>query len=198
MARRFASALLTWLLMGAAQAAPFSAADLEAAAALRDAALAGSGAYEIVASLTTEVGPRPAGSAADRAAVAWAERKFAALGLSNIRRQPVPVPHWERGTIEARTTATITLFIVALWVLAILARPFTFWRFELVGSMAGLFVLALLVPWSRHFFALNMAPPWITACAVGIAAVAAGLLELAWRWTGWLRPVGDAEGEGGT
>lgn len=113
MARRFASALLTWLLMGAAQAAPFSAADLEAAAALRDAALAGSGAYEIVASLTTEVGPRPAGSAADRAAVAWAERKFAALGLSNIRRQPVPVPHWERGTIEARTTAPFPQPLVA-------------------------------------------------------------------------------------
>jgi cation-transporting ATPase E len=53
--------------------------------------------------------------------------------------------------------------------------------------MAGLFVLALLVPWSRHFFALNMARPAITAAAVGIAAAAAGLLELGWRWSGWLR-----------
>ncbi|MGH9361476.1 MAG: peptidase M28 family protein, partial [Thermoanaerobaculia bacterium] len=32
------------------------------AAALRDAALQGTGAYELVRSLTTEVGPRPAGS----------------------------------------------------------------------------------------------------------------------------------------
>jgi hypothetical protein len=54
--------------------------------------------------------------------------------------------------------------------------------------MAGLFVLALIVPWSRHFFALNMARPPITAAAIGIAAVAAGLLELGWRWSGWLRP----------
>jgi cation-transporting ATPase E len=91
-------------------------------------------------------------------------------------------------TIEARTTATITLFIVAMWVLAILARPFTFWRFELVAAMAGLFVLALLVPWSRHFFALDMAPRAVTAGAVAIAATAAGLLELGWRWSGWLRP----------
>ncbi|HKY66775.1 MAG TPA: HAD-IC family P-type ATPase, partial [Acidimicrobiales bacterium] len=90
--------------------------------------------------------------------------------------------------IEARTTATITLFIVAMWVLAILARPFTWWRFELVGAMAGLFVLALLVPWSRHFFALNMARPVVTATAVGIAAAAAALLELAWRLSGWMRP----------
>jgi cation-transporting ATPase E len=90
--------------------------------------------------------------------------------------------------IEARTTATITLFIVAMWVLAILARPFTWWRFELVGAMAGLFVLALLVPWSRHFFALNMARPVVTATAVGIAAAASALLELAWRLSGWMRP----------
>ncbi len=113
MTRRFASALLTWLVVGVSHAAPFSAADLEAAAAIRDTALTGSGAYEIAASLTTEVGPRPAGSAADRAAVAWAERKFTALGLTNIRTQPVPVPHWERGTIEARTTAPFAQPLVA-------------------------------------------------------------------------------------
>ena len=90
--------------------------------------------------------------------------------------------------VEARTTATITLFIVAMWVLAILARPFTRWRYELVGAMAGLFLLALLVPWSRHFFALDMARPVVTATAVVIAAAAAALLEVGWRVTGWMRP----------
>jgi cation-transporting ATPase E len=90
--------------------------------------------------------------------------------------------------IEARTTATITLFIVALWVLAILARPTDFWRLGLETAMAGLFVLALLVPWSRHFFALNMAHVEITAAAIAIAAGAAALLEVGWRWSGWLRP----------
>jgi cation-transporting P-type ATPase E len=98
--------------------------------------------------------------------------------------------------VEARTTATITLFIVAMWVLAILARPFTWWRYEMVGAMAGLFVLALLVPWSRHFFALNMARPVVTATAIAIAAVAAGLLELGWRASGWMRPVDDPEPAG--
>jgi cation-transporting P-type ATPase E len=116
------------------------------------------------------------------AGVLAAVATMSAYGLA--RSQDVP-------QIEARTTATITLFIVAMWVLAILARPFTWWRYELVGAMAGLFVLALLVPWSRHFFALNMARPAITAAAVGIAAAAAGLLELGWRASGWLRPVPD-------
>jgi cation-transporting ATPase E len=118
------------------------------------------------------------------AGVLAAVATMSSYGLA--RSQDVP-------QIEARTTATITLFIVAMWVLAILARPFTWWRYELVGGMAGLFVLALLVPWSRHFFALNMARPAITAAAVGIAAVAAGLLELGWRWSGWLRPTPDPE-----
>jgi cation-transporting P-type ATPase E len=54
--------------------------------------------------------------------------------------------------------------------------------------MAGLFVLALLIPWTRDFFALQLGDPWITASAVGIAAVAAALLEIGWGWTGWLRP----------
>ena len=90
--------------------------------------------------------------------------------------------------IEARTTATIALFIVAMWVLAILARPLTIWRMSLQTAMAGLFVIALLVPWSRHFFALNMAPPVVTTIGCGIAVGAGLLLEVGWRWSGWMRP----------
>ena len=89
--------------------------------------------------------------------------------------------------VEARTTATITLFIVALWVLAILARPTNLWRFELEASMAALFVLALLVPWSRKFFALNMAVAPVTVQAVGVGVAAAALLEVGWRLAGWHR-----------
>lgn len=67
------------------------------AIALRDRALGDSLAYELVASLTTEVGPRLAGSEGDRRAVAWAEAALTRLGFSNVRRMPVTVPHWERG-----------------------------------------------------------------------------------------------------
>lgn len=98
--------------------------------------------------------------------------------------------------VEARTTATITLFIVALWVLAILARPTDVWRLGLESAMAGLFLVGLLVPWSRHFFAFDMARPQVTAAAVGIAVAAAGLLELGWRLSGWIRPDGRLPGPG--
>jgi carboxypeptidase Q len=68
-----------------------------AAAALRDGALRGTRAEEIVRSLTVEVGPRSAGSAGDRAAVEWGLRTLRALGLANVHAEPVTVPHWERG-----------------------------------------------------------------------------------------------------
>jgi hypothetical protein len=83
----------------------YSKADLAAAARLRDAALAGNRAYDVVASLTTEVGPRLAGSPGDRAAVAWAQAKLKALGLENVRTQEVLVPQWVRGEASARIVA---------------------------------------------------------------------------------------------
>ncbi|MER6712356.1 MULTISPECIES: HAD-IC family P-type ATPase [unclassified Streptomyces] len=87
------------------------------------------------------------------------------------------------GALDAETSAaTLTLFLISMWVLAIIARPYTWWRLALVAAMAGAFLLVLVVPWLQHFFALKlvgMTMPWI---AVGIAAVAAAALELLWRW----------------
>src|SRR5690606_15874469 len=87
---------------------------------------------------------------------------------------------------EARTTATIVLFCVALWVLAILARPYTAWKVALVGSMGGLFVAALALPFTRDFFALDLPDHVTFFAALGIAAVACGVLEIGWRLAGWV------------
>ncbi|MFI6856920.1 HAD-IC family P-type ATPase [Streptomyces sp. NPDC050416] len=87
------------------------------------------------------------------------------------------------GALDAETSAaTLTLFLISMWVLAIIARPYTWWRVALVAAMAGAFLLVLVVPWLQHFFALKlvgMTMPWL---AVGIAVVAAAALELLWRW----------------
>ena len=112
MTRVFAAAGgLLWL--ATAGAAPFSEADLEHAERLRATALASDSGYELVASLTTEVGPRLAGSAGDRAAVAWATRTLTTLGLANVRTQEVLVPHWERGTIDVRILAPFPQVLAA-------------------------------------------------------------------------------------
>ncbi|WP_338780347.1 HAD-IC family P-type ATPase [Streptomyces sp. DG1A-41] len=87
------------------------------------------------------------------------------------------------GALDAETSAaTLTLFLISMWVLAIIARPYTWWRITLVAAMAGAFLLVLVVPWLQDFFALKLVGvtmPWL---AVGIAAVAAATLELLWRW----------------
>ncbi|WP_405519401.1 cation-translocating P-type ATPase [Streptomyces canus] len=87
------------------------------------------------------------------------------------------------GALDAETSAaTLTLFLISMWVLAIIARPYTWWRLALVAAMGLGFVLVLMVPWLQDFFALKLVGvtmPWI---AVGISAVAAATLELLWRW----------------
>ncbi|MEU5630772.1 HAD-IC family P-type ATPase [Streptomyces rishiriensis] len=87
------------------------------------------------------------------------------------------------GALEAETSAaTLTLFLASMWVLAIIARPYTWWRVLLVASMGGAFLLVLAVPSLQHFFALKLVGltmPWI---AVGVAVVAAVALEFSWRW----------------
>lgn len=89
------------------------------------------------------------------------------------------------GALEAETSAaTLTLFLVSMWVLAIIARPYTWWRVGLVAAMGLGFLIVLVVPWLQDFFALKLvgAPmPWT---AVGIAVAAAALLEFTWRWVG--------------
>ncbi|AXI81366.1 HAD-IC family P-type ATPase [Peterkaempfera bronchialis] len=86
---------------------------------------------------------------------------------------------------EADTSvATLTLFLVAVWVLAIVARPYTWWRVLLILAMVAGFALVLTVPWLSDFFQLSLQGtrgPWT---AVGIAAVAAVLLEVVWRVVG--------------
>ncbi|KND36612.1 cation-translocating P-type ATPase [Streptomyces acidiscabies] len=85
--------------------------------------------------------------------------------------------------LDAETSAaTLTLFLVSMWVLAIVARPYTWWRVLLVATMGLSFLVVLAVPWLQHFFALKLVGttmPWI---AVGIAVAASAVLEVAWRW----------------
>lgn len=80
-------------------------ASLEKAQQLRDSALRSNLGYDLVESLTVEVGPRLAGTPADLLAVKWAEDKFKELGFDKIYKQPVEVRHWERGFAKASITA---------------------------------------------------------------------------------------------
>ncbi|AKH83030.1 metal ABC transporter ATPase [Streptomyces sp. CNQ-509] len=87
------------------------------------------------------------------------------------------------GALDAETSAaTLTLFLIAMWVLVIIARPYTWWRVGLVGTMALGFVIVLVTPWLQKFFALKLVGAEMPWTAVGIAVASAVLLEFAWRW----------------
>ncbi|MGV9416881.1 HAD-IC family P-type ATPase [Streptomyces sp. NPDC003674] len=89
------------------------------------------------------------------------------------------------GSLEAETSAaTLTLFLVSMWILAIIARPYTWWRVILVAAMGAAFLLVLVMPALQDFFALRLvgvAVPWT---AVAVSAVAAAALEFLWKWVG--------------
>ena len=76
-------------------------AALDTAAQLRETALADDTGWKVTESLTTEVGPRLAGSPADARAVAWAKAKFAELGFDKVWTEPVTFPNWERRSEHA-------------------------------------------------------------------------------------------------
>jgi hypothetical protein len=72
------------------------AAAVKTAEQLRDKAMHDDTGYRIVSSLTTEVGPRLAGSPADKRGVDWAVAKFRELGFDKVYTEPVTYPKWVR------------------------------------------------------------------------------------------------------
>ena len=61
--------------------------------------------YQIVESLTTEVGQRLAGSEAEARARVWGVKKLEALGFQNVRIETFPVNYWKRHAEVAEITA---------------------------------------------------------------------------------------------
>ena len=84
--------------------------------------------------------------------------------------------------LDAETSAaTLTLFLATMWVLAIVARPYTWWRIALILTMASGFVIVMVTPWLQEFFQLKLVGLTMPVIAAGIAVVAAVLLEISWR-----------------
>lgn len=71
------------------------------AARIAHSTLESSLAYELLESLTTEVGPRLAGTPAEARARQWAVAKLEALGFSHVRIESFELPVWERGLERA-------------------------------------------------------------------------------------------------
>ncbi len=77
----------------------------ETAEALMAQALESDLAWSVVESLTTEVGPRLAGSEAEARARAWGEVLGQSLSFDSVTVEPFTMPFWERGELEISITA---------------------------------------------------------------------------------------------
>jgi carboxypeptidase Q len=112
-----AAAMVTVGSARAQRAAPppsFSRADLAHATTLADMGMADRQAWTLVQQLSKDIGARPAGSAADAKAAAWAQAAMRAAGLQNVRADSFPLRMWQRGAASARLTAPVAEPLVML------------------------------------------------------------------------------------
>ncbi|MEI6399369.1 MAG: peptidase M28 family protein, partial [Pseudomonadota bacterium] len=74
--------------------------------------------YTDLRALTRDIGPRMSGSIGAEKAVDWSLAKLNSYHLDRVWKQPVQVPHWERGTVERAIiiggSAPIPLAVTAL------------------------------------------------------------------------------------
>lgn len=102
--------IIALLLAAAATAALSSPAVAQSrsktdVAAARSAALEDDVAWDIAEGLTTEIGPRPAGTANEARARDWAVKKLKSLGFKNVRVEDYRMPVWVRGAEAAEVLA---------------------------------------------------------------------------------------------
>ncbi|WP_247829014.1 HAD-IC family P-type ATPase [Arthrobacter antioxidans] len=101
---------------------------------------------------------------------------FAVFGAVAYARGPAGA-----STAVIQTVAVITLTLSALWVLAVLARPFTRTTAGVVvAAYAGL-PLILALPAARAFLQLEIPPPELVVVAVAASAAAGVVLEVVHR-----------------
>ena len=81
---------------------------------------------------------------------------------------------------QASTGALITLLIGAVWVLAVVARPYQWWRIALVVASVVGYLVIFAMPIAREKFMLDPSNAEATAGSIGIGVVAAVLIEASW------------------
>jgi cation-transporting P-type ATPase E len=84
---------------------------------------------------------------------------------------------------QASTAALITLLVTAVWVLAVAARPYQWWRLALVLGSALAYVVIFSLPLTQKKFFLDPSNLVVTSTALGIGVLGAAVIEAMW----WIR-----------
>jgi cation-transporting ATPase E len=77
----------------------------------------------------------------------------------------------------------ITLLVTALWVLAVVARPYQWWRVALVAASGLAYVVIFSLPLAQKKFFLDPTNVAETLTALGIGVLGAAAIEAIW----WIR-----------
>jgi cation-transporting ATPase E len=81
---------------------------------------------------------------------------------------------------QASTAALITLLMGAVWVLAVVARPYEWWRIALVATSGLAYVVIFAIPLARKTFMLDPSNLEVTSTGLALGLLAAGLVEALW------------------
>ncbi|MGU3651725.1 cation-translocating P-type ATPase [Mycolicibacterium sp. A43C] len=81
---------------------------------------------------------------------------------------------------QASTTALITLLVASVWVLAVVARPYEWWRVALVATSGLAYVVIFALPVAQRTFLLDPSNLQLTSMGLLIGAGGAMLVEIAW------------------
>ncbi|WP_326545324.1 cation-translocating P-type ATPase [Mycolicibacterium sp. ND9-15] len=81
---------------------------------------------------------------------------------------------------QASTAALITLLVAAIWVLAVVARPYQWWRVGLVAVSGLAYVVIFSIPLAQELFMLDISNVKTTSIALVIGVVAAAAIEVIW------------------
>ncbi len=101
---------------------------------------------------------------------------------SFARAFPDPSLTPAQAVTSAQTATTVTVLLVALWVLGALARPFDFWRALLVAAMVAGLALVMVLPFARTFFALDIPSGPLLAATMGVTVAGCLAVELLYRF----------------
>jgi cation-transporting ATPase E len=89
---------------------------------------------------------------------------------------------------QASTSALITLLVIAVWVLAVVARPYTWWRLALVVVSGAAYLGIFSLPPAQKLFMLDPSNLAFTALALAIGALGAAIVEVLWWVEGAMTP----------
>jgi len=103
--------------------------------------------------------------------------------------------------VQARSAALLELFVMAMWVLALVARPLRPARLALLSAMAGALGVLLALPLARRVFSLQIPPTSVIVTGAVVSLVGVGLMTLSRYWLARRKPgrpvspiVGGVEG----